>query len=109
MNTTIMSHAAAKVRSLLQLSDFSHRVAYNSSEEFLDSIKAKEPVYAPNQKSTYSNVAFNLLGLALENQGGTFIGILRKAYRGRLEASSVPRRTCLATYALFLHTTTALR
>jgi CubicO group peptidase (beta-lactamase class C family) len=65
-----MSHAAAKVRSLLQLSDFSHRVAYNSSEEFLDSIKAKEPVYAPNQKSTYSNVAFNLLGLALENVTG---------------------------------------
>jgi CubicO group peptidase (beta-lactamase class C family) len=45
-------------------------VAYTSSEEFLDSIKAKEPVYAPNQKSTYSNVAFNLLGLALENVTG---------------------------------------
>jgi CubicO group peptidase (beta-lactamase class C family) len=42
-------------------------IAYTSSEELLDSIKAKEPVYAPNQKSTYSNVAFNLLGLALEN------------------------------------------
>src|SRR5205814_5189358 len=45
-------------------------IAYTSSEEFLDSIKGKEPVYAPNQKSTYSNVAFNLLGLALENVTG---------------------------------------
>lgn len=48
----------------------SHFVAYTSPQEFLNSIKAKEPIYAPNQKSTYSNVAFNLLGLALENATG---------------------------------------
>ena len=41
-----------------------------SAQELLDSIKAKEPIYAPNQMSTYSNVAFNLLGLVLENVTG---------------------------------------
>lgn len=29
-----------------------------------------KPVFAPNQKSTYSNIAFILLGLALENVTG---------------------------------------
>ena len=31
----------------------------------MDAVKAKVPVFAPNQKSTYSNVAFELLGLVL--------------------------------------------
>lgn len=30
-------------------------------------MKSKAPLYAPNQKSTYSNVNFNLLGLVIEN------------------------------------------
>jgi CubicO group peptidase (beta-lactamase class C family) len=34
--------------------------------DLLDSVKAKVPVFAPNQKSTYSNVAFELLGLIIE-------------------------------------------
>jgi CubicO group peptidase (beta-lactamase class C family) len=67
MNTTIMCLVAAKVRRLFQLCHLLQHIAYSSSEEFLDSIKAKEPLYAPNQKSTYSNVAFNLLNLALKN------------------------------------------
>lgn len=29
-----------------------------------------KPIFAPNQKSTYSNMAFILLGLALENVTG---------------------------------------
>lgn len=33
----------------------------------MESVKPKAPVFAPNQKSTYSNVAFELLGLAIEN------------------------------------------
>jgi CubicO group peptidase (beta-lactamase class C family) len=70
MNTTITCHAAAKVCLPLQLSHLSDLVTHTSFEEFLDSIRAKEPIYAPNQKSTYSNVAFNLLGLALENVTG---------------------------------------
>lgn len=36
----------------------------------LDKIKTQRPVFAPNQKSTYSNVAFSLLGLALSNATG---------------------------------------
>ena len=33
-------------------------------------LKTTPPLYAPNQKSTYSNVAFELLGLAVENVTG---------------------------------------
>lgn len=36
----------------------------------LDSIKGEPPLFAPNHQSTYSNVAFNLLGLVLENVTG---------------------------------------
>ena len=36
----------------------------------LDKLKTQRPVFAPNQKSTYSNVAFSLLGLALSNATG---------------------------------------
>lgn len=38
--------------------------------ELLDSARAKTPVFAPKQKSSYSNVAFILLGLAIENVTG---------------------------------------
>lgn len=62
-----MCLVTANVRSLLELFHLLGCIAYSSIAEFLDSIKAKKPLYAPNQKSTYSNVAFNLLGLALEN------------------------------------------
>ncbi|OCK78310.1 beta-lactamase/transpeptidase-like protein [Lepidopterella palustris CBS 459.81] len=33
----------------------------------LASIRNQKPLFAPNQKSTYSNIAFELLGLVLEN------------------------------------------
>ncbi|KAJ9654165.1 hypothetical protein H2201_009041, partial [Coniosporium apollinis] len=36
-------------------------------KDLMKSVKSKAPVFAPNQKSTYSNVAFELLGLAIEN------------------------------------------
>ncbi|KAF2203019.1 beta-lactamase/transpeptidase-like protein [Delitschia confertaspora ATCC 74209] len=39
-------------------------------EDLLDSIKSKLPVFAPNQISTYSNVAFELLGLVIEKVTG---------------------------------------
>lgn len=38
--------------------------------DLLDAVKAKDPVLAPNQKSTYSNVAFELLGLVLAKVSG---------------------------------------
>jgi len=36
----------------------------------MDRLASTPPVFAPNQKSTYSNVAFELLGLVLENVTG---------------------------------------
>ncbi|GAB7362580.1 hypothetical protein MBLNU230_g2895t1 [Neophaeotheca triangularis] len=41
-----------------------------TSKDLLQSAKKSKPVFAPNQKSTYSNVAFSLLGLVLENVTG---------------------------------------
>lgn len=38
--------------------------------DLLKSVKSQAPVFAPNQKSTYSNVAFELLGVALERVAG---------------------------------------
>ncbi|KIW85676.1 hypothetical protein Z517_01068 [Fonsecaea pedrosoi CBS 271.37] len=39
--------------------------------DLLDYMSDKPPVFAPNQKSTYSNIAFELLGLVLANVTGT--------------------------------------
>ena len=38
--------------------------------QFLKVLKQSKPLFAPNQKSTYSNLNFELLGLALENVTG---------------------------------------
>lgn len=38
--------------------------------QFLKVLKQSHPLFAPNQKSTYSNLNFELLGLALENVTG---------------------------------------
>lgn len=38
--------------------------------QFLKVLKQGHPIFAPNQKSTYSNLNFELLGLALENVTG---------------------------------------
>ncbi|KAF1844541.1 beta-lactamase family protein [Cucurbitaria berberidis CBS 394.84] len=34
--------------------------------DLLDALRSKAPLFAPNQKSTYSNIAFELLGLVIE-------------------------------------------
>ncbi|KAF2002481.1 beta-lactamase/transpeptidase-like protein [Amniculicola lignicola CBS 123094] len=39
-------------------------------DDLIKSITRKAPVFAPNQKSTYSNVAFDLLGVVLANVTG---------------------------------------
>ncbi|KAF2729352.1 beta-lactamase family protein [Polyplosphaeria fusca] len=41
-----------------------------AKHDLIDTIISKAPTFAPNQKSTYSNVAFELLGLAIENVTG---------------------------------------
>lgn len=38
--------------------------------DFLDNLETRVPLFAPNWKSTYSNIAFNILGLVLENVTG---------------------------------------
>ncbi|KAF9701819.1 hypothetical protein EKO04_000006 [Ascochyta lentis] len=38
--------------------------------DLLDSLKSKIPIFAPNQQSTYSNVAFELLGMVIERVTG---------------------------------------
>lgn len=35
--------------------------------DLMEAVRSKPPVFAPRQTSTYSNVAFELLGLAIEN------------------------------------------
>ncbi|KAI1616491.1 beta-lactamase family protein [Exophiala viscosa] len=41
-----------------------------TEDEMLETIRAKHPLFAPNYKSTYSNIAFELLGLVLSNVTG---------------------------------------
>ena len=41
-----------------------------TKEDMLESIRTKHPLFAPNYKSTYSNIAFELLGLVLSNVTG---------------------------------------
>lgn len=38
--------------------------------ELLDAVKSKIPIFAPNQQSTYSNIAFELLGIVIERVTG---------------------------------------
>ncbi|KAF2621109.1 beta-lactamase/transpeptidase-like protein [Macroventuria anomochaeta] len=39
-------------------------------EDLLGAVKSQIPIFAPNQQSTYSNVAFELLGIVLERVAG---------------------------------------
>lgn len=48
----------------------STKLANATTADLIKSIKTKAPVFAPNQKSTYSNVAFELLGLVVANITG---------------------------------------
>ncbi|KAL6251326.1 hypothetical protein RBB50_001534 [Rhinocladiella similis] len=42
-----------------------------TEDELIDYIRASNPVFSPNQKSTYSNIAFELLGMIIANVTGT--------------------------------------
>lgn len=52
-----------------------------SASSFFEQLHKQEPLFAPNQKSTYSNDAFSLLGLVLANVTGTanYSEYIRKA------------------------------
>ncbi|KAJ4340928.1 hypothetical protein N0V95_007382 [Ascochyta clinopodiicola] len=49
-----------------------------TESDLLDALKSKIPIFAPNQQSTYSNVAFELLGVVLERVTG-------RSYRSYIE------------------------
>lgn len=38
-----------------------------SHEDLIEAVTSKDPLFAPNQKSTYSNVAYELIGVAISN------------------------------------------
>lgn len=65
---TVSCRAPEKVR--LMLSRCVYELAH-TFQDLLHRLKSVPPLFAPNQKSTYSNVAFELLGLVLENATGT--------------------------------------
>ncbi|KAL2430569.1 putative hydrolase M10 [Exophiala dermatitidis] len=47
-----------------------HKHKACTKDDLLASIRTKPPLFAPNQQSTYSNIAFELLGLVLANVTG---------------------------------------
>ncbi|EAW13497.1 serine hydrolase domain-containing protein [Aspergillus clavatus NRRL 1] len=49
----------------------SHKDPHSCTEELLDILASRPALFAPNAKSTYSNIAFELLGLVLANVTGT--------------------------------------
>ncbi|KAK5124975.1 hypothetical protein LTR85_001165 [Meristemomyces frigidus] len=50
--------------------EYDHHSRPCTKTELLDNLKKKAPLFAPNQRSTYSNLNFELLGLVLENVTG---------------------------------------
>lgn len=69
--------------------------------DLLEQLKNQKPLFAPNQKSTYSNVNFELLGLALENVTGTnFTKYIQKAIFNPLNMTSSTFETPPDTHAV---------
>ncbi|WPG98240.1 beta-lactamase-like protein [Acrodontium crateriforme] len=65
---TIIGFPPAKGR--LQVCERHGKRVPCTRKQLLDALKAYKPVFAPNQKSTYSNIAFEILGLVIENVSG---------------------------------------
>lgn len=42
-----------------------------TSKDLIKALKSCKPIFAPNQESTYSNIAFDLIGIVLERTTGT--------------------------------------
>ncbi|KAK5136751.1 hypothetical protein LTR08_002047 [Meristemomyces frigidus] len=60
----------------------------------LDNLNKRSPLFAPNQKSTYSNLNFELLGLVLENVTGvTYSEYMRAAIFAPLSMTSTSLST----------------
>ncbi|KAF3030309.1 hypothetical protein E8E12_000918 [Didymella heteroderae] len=58
-------------KSLIDCDEYSPNYQRPCNEgDLLGAVKAQIPIFAPNQQSTYSNVAFELLGIVLERVSG---------------------------------------
>ena len=69
--------------------------------DLLDGLKTAKPLFAPNQESSYSNVAFELIGLALERVTGVdFKDYMSDAIFEPLEMSSTTLDTPPDTHAV---------
>ncbi|KAK4958556.1 hypothetical protein LTR66_013185 [Elasticomyces elasticus] len=69
-NPTIVGLPPLPKKGLIHCYEYSGYHKPCTEKDMLDFIKGELPLFAPNQQSTYSNVAFNLLGLVLENVTG---------------------------------------
>jgi CubicO group peptidase (beta-lactamase class C family) len=67
MGRITLHHAKGKVSLLVQVAV---GLTEPSVTDLLKSVTSKPPLYAPKQKSTYSNLAFELLGIVLSNVTG---------------------------------------
>jgi CubicO group peptidase (beta-lactamase class C family) len=65
---------------LPQCDSFSDYQTPCTADDLLETVNRRPPLFAPNQKSTYSNIAFELLGLVLANVTGS-------GYEDYIEAS----------------------
>lgn len=54
---------------LIQCDEYDHYKPCNRSQ-LLEAVRTLKPLFAPNQRSTYSNLNFELLGLVLQNVTG---------------------------------------
>lgn len=69
--------------------------------DLFEQLKKQKPLFAPNQKSTYSNLNFELLGLAIENVTGTnFTNYIQSAIFDPLNMTSSTFSTPPDTHAV---------
>ncbi|KAK4549567.1 hypothetical protein LTR36_006564 [Oleoguttula mirabilis] len=74
---------------LPQCYEYDHLHRPCTKTELLDQMKKKAPLFAPNQRSTYSNLNFELLGLVLENVTGlNYSDYMRQAIFAPLDMAS---------------------
>lgn len=67
---TVVGLPPVSRKNLLECDMYSPQGIPCEREDLFSRIKERAPLFAPNQKSTYSNVAFELLGLAIANVTG---------------------------------------
>lgn len=85
---TALGLPPADKKSLPRCDEYDDYKPCNRSQ-FLSVLKNSSPLFAPNQRSTYSNLNFELLGLALENATGLpYAEYMRRAIFSPLNLTS---------------------